>query len=60
METFKGVKHIKDVDDIYRTCDYITIHVPLLDSTRKMINQDAIDLMKEKCRDPELLHVICW
>ena len=43
----KGVKHIKDVDDIYRTCDYITIHVPLLDSTRKMINQDAIDLMKE-------------
>ena len=44
MET---LKHIKDVDDIYRTCDYITIHVPLLDSTRKMINQDAIDLMKE-------------
>ena len=43
----KGVKHIKDVDDIYRTCDYITIHVPPLDSTRKMINQDAIDLMKE-------------
>ena len=43
----KGVKHIKDVDDIYRTCDYITIHVPLLDSTRKMINQNAIDLMKE-------------
>ena len=43
----KGVKHIKDVDDIYRTCDYITIHVPLLDSTRKMINQDAINLMKE-------------
>ncbi len=35
------------MDDIYRTCDYITIHVPLLDSTRKMINQDAIDLMKE-------------
>lgn len=54
METFKGVKHIKDVDDIYRTCDYITIHVPLLDSTRKMINQDAINLMKRKCRDPEL------
>lgn len=43
----KGVKHIKDVNDIYRVCDYITIHVPLLDSTKKMINQDAIDLMKE-------------
>ena len=43
----KSVKHIKDVDDIYRICDYITIHVPLLESTRKMINQDAIDLMKD-------------
>ncbi|MGN0276634.1 MAG: NAD(P)-dependent oxidoreductase, partial [Hominisplanchenecus sp.] len=27
----KGVKHIKDVNEIYRICDYITIHVPLLD-----------------------------
>lgn len=43
----KGVKHIKDVKDIYRTCDYITIHVPLMDSTKKMINQEAIDMMKE-------------
>ena len=42
----KGVKHIKDVDDIYRTCDYITIHVPLLDSTRKMIDANAIAMMK--------------
>lgn len=43
----KGVKHIKDVKDIYRTCDYITIHVPLMEATKKMIDKDAIDLMKE-------------
>ena len=43
----RSVKHISNVEDIYKECDYITIHVPLLDSTRKMINQDAIDLMKE-------------
>lgn len=34
------------MEDIYRECDFITIHVPLLDSTRKMISADAIALMK--------------
>lgn len=42
----RSVRHISNVDDIYRDCDYITIHVPLLDSTRKMINADAIAKMK--------------
>ena len=40
-------KHIQDVHDIYRDCDYITIHVPLLDSTKNMINEDAISMMKD-------------
>ncbi len=43
----RNIKHIQNLDDIYTQCDYITIHVPLLDSTRKMINQEAIDKMKE-------------
>lgn len=43
----RSIKHIKDVKDIYRECDYITIHVPLLDETRKMINAEAISLMKK-------------
>lgn len=43
----RDIKHIKEVDEIYRECDYITIHVPLMDSTRKMINKDAIDKMKD-------------
>lgn len=42
----RSVKHISNVEDIYRECDYITVHVPLLDSTKKMINADAIALMK--------------
>ena len=42
----RSVKHISNVEDIYRECDYITIHVPLLDSTRKMIGADAIAMMK--------------
>lgn len=40
------VKHISNIDDIYRECDFISIHVPLLDSTKKMINADAIAKMK--------------
>lgn len=43
----RSIKHIQDVKDIYRECDFITIHVPLLDATRKMINEDAIGMMKE-------------
>ena len=42
----RSVKHISDVAEIYRECDFITVHVPLLDSTRGMINRDAIEQMK--------------
>lgn len=42
----RDVKHITDVKDIYTDCDYITIHVPLLDSTKGMIGSEAISLMK--------------
>jgi D-3-phosphoglycerate dehydrogenase len=42
----RSVKHISNVEDIYRDCDFITIHVPLLDSTKKMISAEAIAMMK--------------
>ena len=42
----RNVRHITSVDTIYRECDYITVHVPLLDSTRGMINKDCIAQMK--------------
>lgn len=43
----RSIHHIQALEEIYRDCDYITIHVPLLESTRKMINKQAIDMMKE-------------
>lgn len=41
------VKIVKTNEEIYRTCDYITIHVPLLDSTKGMINKNTISIMKD-------------
>lgn len=43
----RSIRHSKDVEEIYRECDYITIHVPLMDSTRRMIDRQAIDHMKD-------------
>ncbi len=43
----RDVKHVLNVEDIYENCDIITIHVPLLDSTREMIDQKAISKMKQ-------------
>lgn len=43
----RDVKHVLNVEDIYENCDIITIHVPLLDSTREMLNKEAIAKMKE-------------
>ena len=42
----RAVRHCKNVEDIYQNCDFITIHVPALDSTKGMINAEAIAMMK--------------
>ena len=42
----RDVKHINDLETIYKECDYITVHVPLMDSTKKMISAEAIAMMK--------------
>ena len=42
----RAVKHCKNVEAIYRACDFITIHVPALDSTKGMINAEALKMMK--------------
>jgi D-3-phosphoglycerate dehydrogenase len=42
----RAVKHCKNVEAIYRDCDFITIHVPALESTKGMINAEAIAMMK--------------
>jgi D-3-phosphoglycerate dehydrogenase len=43
----RSVKHIATTEEIFRECDYITVHVPLLDSTKGMINKEAFDMMKD-------------
>ncbi len=41
------VQHVYTAEDIYQNCDFITIHVPLMDSTKGMISREAIASMKE-------------
>lgn len=43
----RDVKHITSADTIYKECDYITVHVPLLDETKGMINEKTIGQMKD-------------
>lgn len=43
----RSIHHAKTVDELYSDCDYITIHVPALDSTKEMIDKHAISLMKD-------------
>ena len=43
----RQIYHAKTTEEIYKECDYITIHVPALESTKGMINADALSLMKD-------------
>ncbi len=43
----RDIKHVTNIDDIYNDCDFITIHVPLMDATKNTINAEAIDKMKQ-------------
>ena len=43
----RNIHHSKTVDELYKECDYITVHVPATEDTKGMINADAIGLMKE-------------
>ena len=46
----REVHHAADVNELYANCDYLTIHVPLMDSTRGMIDAAAIAKMKDGVR----------
>ncbi|MGN6714231.1 phosphoglycerate dehydrogenase [Anaerocolumna jejuensis] len=43
----RDIISVKSKEDIYKECDYITLHVPLLEDTRKMINKETLS----KCKD---------
>ena len=42
----RRVKLVKSIEEVYKHSDYITIHVPMNDSTKNMIDKNAIKLMK--------------
>ena len=46
----RDVRHITSLDTIYQECDYITVHVPLTDSTKGMIGAASIAQMKDGVR----------
>lgn len=41
------VQFCDSLDELYKRCDYISLHVPLNDETRNYINKDNIKLMKD-------------
>ena len=45
-----AVIHVTDPKEIYEACDYVTVHVPLLDSTKGMLNAAAFSAMKDGVR----------
>ncbi|MGN0409749.1 MAG: phosphoglycerate dehydrogenase [Candidatus Fimousia sp.] len=44
------VKVVQNIEEIYENCDYITLHLPLLDSTKGTINKESIAMMKDGVR----------
>ena len=43
----RDIHIVKTREEIFRECDYITVHAPLLDDTKEMINKDTIAMMKD-------------
>lgn len=41
-----NITQVDSVEDIYQHCDFITINVPLLDSTKNMVTEETFKLMK--------------
>lgn len=47
LKLSRHVKKANSPEEVYATADYITIHVPLMDSTRNTINAETIAQMKD-------------
>lgn len=40
------VKRVLSVDELFKHSDFITLHVPLIDATRHLVNAERIEMMK--------------
>ena len=43
----RKIKHITDINEIFRECDYITLHIPITDDNKGMIGKNSIPQMKD-------------
>lgn len=43
----RSVKLTADLDALFKECDYITLHLPLNDQTRGMVNEKVLHTMKD-------------
>ncbi len=43
-----GVEQALSLDDLFSRCDMVTVHVPLVEATRGLVNASRIRLLKEK------------
>ena len=41
------VRKAASVDEVLKSCDFVTLHVPLIDATRDMVNADNLKLMRD-------------
>ncbi|MDX5476350.1 MAG: phosphoglycerate dehydrogenase [Bacillaceae bacterium] len=42
----RNVQRVHSVEEIFRTCDFVTLHVPLTDATRELLDEKAFSQMK--------------
>ena len=50
LQIQRGVRYTADLNEIFANSDYITVHVPLMDSTRGIVSREGIALMKDGVR----------
>jgi len=43
-----GVEQALSLDDLFSRCDMVTVHVPLIDATRGLVNANRLRLLKDK------------
>jgi len=46
----KDIVHAASTEEIFKECDYITVHIPLNDKTKHTINADTLAIMKDGVR----------
>jgi glyoxylate reductase len=46
MEKEFGITYVPTIEDVLKQADVVSLHVPLLDSTRHLINESRLKLMK--------------